>query len=81
ETGFTNVEIEDLTEGIRPCTKRRQKFSRVAYPVGWVMEKLGLTTKMQIDGLAASSKIHKLIEADVLGYYMVTADRDETATP
>ena len=79
ETGFTNIELEDLTEGIERCTKRRREFSRVAYPVGWVMEKLGLTTKLQINGLAASSKIHKLIEADVLGYYMVTADRDETA--
>ncbi|WP_128223947.1 methyltransferase domain-containing protein [Halobacteriaceae archaeon SHR40] len=78
ETGFENIEIEELTDGIKPCTKRRRKFARVAYPVGRVMEKLGLTTKMQINGLAASSKIHKLIQAGVLGYYMVTADRAET---
>lgn len=74
ETGFENIEIENLTDGIRTCTERRYKFARVGHPVGRLLSVFGLVSSTQLGGLKASAEIHKLIEADVIGYYLITAD-------
>jgi cyclopropane fatty-acyl-phospholipid synthase-like methyltransferase len=74
DTGFENIEIRDETEPIRQCTERRHKFARIAHPVGRVLSVVGLFSGRQLDAFRASSLIHRLIEADVLGYYLITAD-------
>lgn len=76
ESGFENVERTDLTEGVYECTKRRKKFASVAHPVGRVLGAVGMASETQLDGLSASARIHELIDSGVLGYYMVTADRE-----
>ncbi len=78
QTGFEHIQIQDLTSGVRPCTKRRKKFARVAHPVGRLLSRAGVGSKHQLDALEASARIHDLITADVLGYYLITADRGET---
>lgn len=75
EAGFENVEIEDLTGGIRKCTERRRKFARVAHPIGRLLGVFGVVSGTQLDAFEASAAIHELIEADVIGYYLITADR------
>jgi len=82
DASFGNVVVRDLTDGIRTATGRRQSFARVAHPVGRLLGALGLVSETQLDGLQASARIHELVEAGVLGYYLITADRgsrDETA--
>jgi tocopherol O-methyltransferase len=69
-----NVEVRELTDGIRPCTKRRRRFSRIAHPVGRLLKPFGVLSATQLGAFRASSAIHELIEADALGYYLVTAD-------
>jgi len=73
--GFENIERTDLTDGIRTCTERRRKFARVAHPVGRLLGAVGIASETQLDGLKASSRIHKLIESGTLGYYMITAEK------
>jgi len=74
ETGYENIHIEDLTDGIKPCTERRRSFARIAYPVGRVLGVFGILSETQLGGFKASAEIDRLIEAGVLGYYLVTAD-------
>jgi cyclopropane fatty-acyl-phospholipid synthase-like methyltransferase len=71
---FENVEISELTDGIRPCTKRRRRFSRIAHPVGRLLKPFDVVSETQLGAFKASAAIHELIEADALGYYLVTAD-------
>lgn len=73
ETGFEEIEIEDLTDGIKPCTERRRSFARIAHPFGRVLGLFGIVSETQLGGLKASAEIDKLLDANVLGYYMVTA--------
>jgi cyclopropane fatty-acyl-phospholipid synthase-like methyltransferase len=74
--GFTNIEIEDATEAIRPCTERRRRFARLVSPVGRLLGFFGLVSATKLDAFRASSLIHALVESDALGYYVITADRD-----
>ncbi len=78
QTQFQQIEITDLTEGIRTCTERRKKFARVAHPVGRLLGKVGIASETQIDGLEASARIHDLVVDGVLGYFMIVADRGES---
>lgn len=72
--GFTNVTIRNMTEGIRPSTKRRRRFVRVASPVGRVLGKVGKFSDVQLAAFEANAAIHELVEEGVIGYYLVTAD-------
>ena len=73
-SSFREITVRALTEGIKQCTRRRHSFARIGYPVGRVLQRVGIVSSTQVDGLKASSLIHKLIESDVLGYYLVTAE-------
>lgn len=73
--GFTNVQIRNMTDGVRPSTKRRQRFSKVAHPVGKVLGKFGKLSSIQVEAFEAHSTIHRLVEDGELGYYLVTAER------
>jgi tocopherol O-methyltransferase len=75
ESGFENITIRDETEGVRPATESRRQFARLAHPVGRVLGLVGLVSDRQLDAFRASSLIHELVDDDVLGYYLVTADR------
>jgi cyclopropane fatty-acyl-phospholipid synthase-like methyltransferase len=75
ETGFEQIVTDDRTDGIREATASRRQFARLAHPVGRVLGLVGLVTERQLAAFRASSLIHELIEDDVLGYYLVTADR------
>ncbi|MFT4946110.1 MAG: tocopherol O-methyltransferase [Natronomonas sp.] len=74
ETDFESVGIEDLTEGVTRCTERRRSFARLAHPVGRVLGLFGVLSETQLDSFKASAEIDRLIQAGVLGYYLVTAD-------
>lgn len=74
ERGFANVEIRNMTDGVRPSTRRRRQFSRVASPVSKVLGSLGKASSVQVEAFEAHSTIHRFVEDGVLGYYMVTAD-------
>jgi cyclopropane fatty-acyl-phospholipid synthase-like methyltransferase len=74
ETGFEAIETDDLTDGIKPCTERRRSFARLAHPVGRILSVVGVVSETQLASFKASAEIDKLIEAGVLGYYLVTAD-------
>jgi tocopherol O-methyltransferase len=74
-TGFENITVRDQTPGVRPATESRRQFARVAHPVGRVLGLVGLVSDRQLEAFRASSLIHELVENDVLGYYLVTADR------
>lgn len=76
ETDFDNIQIEALTDGIKRCTERRRSFARIAHPVGRVLGVFGVLTETQLDSFKASAEIDRLIEAGVLGYYLVTADTE-----
>jgi cyclopropane fatty-acyl-phospholipid synthase-like methyltransferase len=75
DAGFERIEIRDLTTGIRTCTERRRQFARVAHPVGRLLSVFGVVSGTQLGGLKASAEIDKLIENDVIGYYLITAER------
>jgi len=77
DASFENVVVRDLTDGVRTATGRRQSFARVAHPVGRLLGALGIVSETQLDGLQASARIHELVEASTLGYYLVTADRGD----
>jgi len=72
--GFTNVRIRNMTEGIRPSTKRRRQFARVASPVGKALGKIGKFSDVHLAALQANATIHELVEEGVIGYYLITAD-------
>jgi len=74
ECEFQNIETREITDGIRKCTERRHKFSRVAHPFYNIGSKLGVASGTQADALKASSAMHRLVESGTLGYYIVTAD-------
>ena len=74
ECGFENVAVEELTDGIRQCTERRNSFARIAHPVGRVLSKLGVVSPTQVGAFRANRLIHRLVESGTLGYYLVTAD-------
>lgn len=76
-TGFENVTVRDLTDGIRPCTERRNSFSRIAHPVGRLLASLGVVSDRQVGAFRANRLIHRLVEDGTLGYYLVTADRGQ----
>lgn len=78
-TGFTNVTIRNMTDGVRPSTKRRSQFSKVAHPVGRVLGKLGKFSSIQLEAFEAHSTIHRFVEAGIIGYYLVTADYETPA--
>lgn len=71
--GFTDVAIRNMTEGIRPSTKRRRRFSRVAHPVGRVLGKVGKFSDIQLAAFEAHSNIYELVEEGTIGYYLITA--------
>lgn len=75
ETGFGTVAVEDATDGIRPCTARRRRFARPAHLLGRILGPLGVLSKTQLDAFRASSLLHELVEEDLVGYYVVTAER------
>ena len=75
EAGFENVTVEDATDGIRPCMERRQRFARPVHLLGRVLRPLGFFSETQLGAFRANARIHELVEEDVLGYYVVTADR------
>jgi cyclopropane fatty-acyl-phospholipid synthase-like methyltransferase len=72
---FEDITIREKTEGVRPCTESRRQFARLAYPVGRVLSAVRLLSTRQVAAFRASSLIHELVEEEVLGYYLVTADR------
>lgn len=74
DLGFENIEISEETAQVRPCTKRRHQFARVAYPLGRVLGLFGLFSEAQLGAFKASSNIHRLITSGLLGYYVITAD-------
>lgn len=71
--GFANIVVEDVTDPIRPCTERRYKFARLAYPVGRLLCFIGIISPTKLAAFRASALVHKLVETDILGYYMITA--------
>ena len=75
DTGFENIEVRDETAAIQPCTKRRHRFARIMHPVGRVLAVFGRFSETQLATFRASSLIHRLVEAEVLGYYLITAER------
>jgi cyclopropane fatty-acyl-phospholipid synthase-like methyltransferase len=75
ETGFEETAVSDETDGVRESTASRRQFARLAHPVGRVLALVGLVTDRQLAAFRASSLVHELVEDDVLGYYLVTADR------
>lgn len=73
-SGFTNIKIRNMTDGVRESTKRRRRFSKVAHPVGRVLGTLGKVSSVQIEAFEAHSNIHSFVKEGALGYYLVTAD-------
>ncbi len=76
ETGFTDIEIRNMTDGIRPSTKRRRQFSRIAHPVGRLLGKVGKSSEIQVAAYEAHSNIYRLVENGTLRYYRITARMD-----
>ncbi len=74
ETGFGDVTIRNMTDGIRPSTKRRRRFSKVAHPVGKVLGKFGKMSDVQVEAFEAHSNIHEFVENGTIGYYLVTGE-------
>ena len=74
DLGFENIEMREVTDAVRPCTKRRHQFARIAHPLGRVLRVFGVFSRAQLDAFKASSNIHKLITNETLGYYVITAD-------
>ena len=75
DAGFENVEVRDLTDGIRPGLEDRKQFASVAHPVGRLLGAVGIASEAQLDGLEASARVHDLVDDGMLGYYLITADR------
>ncbi len=71
--GFTDIEITDETEPIRPSLDRRHKFARVAHPVGRVLSFANVFSDTQLGVFKGNSLIRNLVEEGVLGYYFVLA--------
>jgi tocopherol O-methyltransferase len=76
ETGFANITIRNMTEGVKPSAKRRRQFSRVAHPVGRVLGSVGKFSETQLEAFEAHSNVYTLMDAGILRYYLITADRD-----
>ena len=75
--GFENVTVRDETDPIRPCLDRRHKFARVAHPVGRLLSFTGVFSDTQLAVFKANSLIRACIEANVLGYFVITAELSE----
>jgi cyclopropane fatty-acyl-phospholipid synthase-like methyltransferase len=76
--GFEDITIRDMTEGIKPSAKRRQRFSKVAHPVGRVLGSVGKFSETQLDAFEAHSNVYTLIKAGIIKYYLVTAELSES---
>lgn len=74
EHDFSNVEVHDATEGIRPCTKRRRRLAKVVSPLGGALTSIGYFSDAQADAMTAWAVLPDLVADGVLGYYVVTAD-------
>lgn len=75
DLGFRNVTVRDATDAIRPSVKNRYRFSLLAYPASRLLRPLGFLTDSHVAMYRSSYHVHKLVQSDALGYYVVTADR------
>lgn len=75
ERGFREVEIYDGTDAVRPCTKRRYRFSLAGYLVGRLLRPVGIASDTFVAYSRATIAMHRLVERGTLGYYFVTARR------
>jgi tocopherol O-methyltransferase len=79
DLGFEDITIEEHTEPIEPCTRRRHRFARIAHPVGRLLRVFSVFSDTQLAAFKASSLLHKLIESDQLGYYVITASPEKVS--
>lgn len=73
-TGFEDVTVRNLTDGIEKATRERYQFARIAGPVGKLLKTIGVVSGTQVGAFEANAAIHRLVEDGVLGYYVVTAE-------
>lgn len=73
--GYQDVNVRDLTDGVRSCTKRRHRFARVAAPVSRLLSLVGRGSETRRAVYRANAEIHRLVSDGRLGYFLVTARR------
>ncbi|MFC7073149.1 SAM-dependent methyltransferase [Halovenus rubra] len=76
-TGYGNIEIRNMSGGVLQSTKRRSRFSKVASPVGRVLDTLGKESPVQVEAFEAHSNIHNFVKNGVIGYYLITAEASD----
>lgn len=74
DLGFRNVHVEDITDGVKPSAKYRYRLSFVAYPMNKLLSVLGKATDSHVAVARSSYHMYKLLQNEVTGFYIVTAD-------
>ncbi|OAQ54037.1 hypothetical protein HTG_00485 [Natrinema mahii] len=74
DLGFRNVDVEDITDGVKPSAKYRYRLSFVAYPMNKLLSVLGKATDSHVAVARSSYHMYKLLRNQVTGFYIVTAD-------
>jgi cyclopropane fatty-acyl-phospholipid synthase-like methyltransferase len=75
DAGFSTVDATDVTPAVEPGMKTAYRWSFVMYPQLRVLQALGRATQHHVDHVRASYHLHKLLRAETIGYYFVTAAR------
>ncbi|WP_247006382.1 methyltransferase domain-containing protein [Halorientalis litorea] len=73
--GFTDVRVEDATEQVLPSSRRLYWASRVAAPVGRLLNRVGIRSDTQSKNRVAARYQHETLTDGLWTYNIVTANR------
>ena len=77
ELDFTSITYEDITRNILPSSARLYRYARALYPLGRLLQWLGLRTKTQTDNIVSAIYQHRTLVEGLWQYGVFTAEKTE----
>jgi ubiquinone/menaquinone biosynthesis C-methylase UbiE len=74
---FTSITYEDITRNILPSSARLYRYARALYPLGRLLEWLGLRTRIQTDNIVSAIYQHRTLVEGLWQYGVFTAEKAE----
>jgi cyclopropane fatty-acyl-phospholipid synthase-like methyltransferase len=82
DNGFARVQFEDVSEHVRPSSRRMYRLMRVLYPLGVIRRALGLFTDVQLANRRSALEQYRVVRRGLLVYGLVVATpREDTDLP
>lgn len=75
ETGFKNIEIEDITRNVMPTSRRMYQGAKTILPVVEKLESLGLCSKVQKGNVVSAICQYKLLKGELCSYLVFYAEK------